>query len=168
MKFYLVFKSDSGVLYAYIIRPGRSFPGLIFVATCLVTTPASSQFTTFFIHFVYYLLVYFSQPTYFIMLQRTILRQRRAVQSAISRSSTLASQSPFRQASPLQQLAQRQPAFRVTVPRFYSTQNDAAKNDANSSKDGEAKEAESPEETFKKELEAKNKEVAEMKVFFFN
>lgn len=101
------------------------------------------------------------------MLQRTILRQRRAVQSAVSRSSTFSSQSPFRQASPLQQLAQRQPAFKVTVPRFYSTQNDAANKDEAkeaSKENGEAKEAESPEETFKKELEAKNKEVAEMKV----
>lgn len=103
------------------------------------------------------------------MLQRTILRQRRAVQSAVSRSSTFSSQSPFRQASPLQQLAQRQPAFRVAVPRFYSTQNDAKTDDAKeaSKENGEAKEAESPEETFKKQLEAKNKEVAEMKVIIF-
>ncbi|CRG91853.1 GrpE protein homolog, mitochondrial [Talaromyces islandicus] len=99
------------------------------------------------------------------MLQRTILRQRRAVQSAVSRSSTFSSQSPFRQVSPLQQLAQRQSAFKVAaVPRFYSTQNDAKDEAKEPSKEnGEAKEAESPEETFKKELEAKNKEVAEMK-----
>lgn len=67
----------------------------------------------------------------------------------------------------MQQLAQRQQAFKLAVPRFYSTQNDAAnKDDAKeaSKENGEAKEAENPEETFKKELEAKNKEVAEMKV----
>jgi molecular chaperone GrpE len=98
------------------------------------------------------------------MLQRTILRQRRAVQSAVSRSSTFSSQSPFRQASPLQQLSQRQSAFKVAVPRFYSTQNDAATKDDAKEASKENGEAESPEETFKKELEAKNKEVAEMKV----
>jgi hypothetical protein len=70
----------------------------------------------------------------------------------------------------LQQLVQRQSAFKVAaVQRFYSTQSDAqdeAKDEAKeaSKENGEAKEAESPEETFKKELEAKNKEIAEMKV----
>ncbi|QKX61514.1 uncharacterized protein TRUGW13939_08666 [Talaromyces rugulosus] len=97
------------------------------------------------------------------MLQRTILRQRRAVQSAVSRSSTFSSQSPFRQASRLPQLSQRQSAFNVAVPRFYSTQNDAATKDDVKEASKENGETESPEETFTKELEAKNKEVAEMK-----
>ncbi|KAH8699282.1 putative mitochondrial co-chaperone GrpE [Talaromyces proteolyticus] len=100
------------------------------------------------------------------MLQRIILRQRRAVQSAWSISpSTFSSQAPFRQASPLQQLCLKQAPFSVSPLRLYSTQNETAnKEEAKKDNgDGNGKEAESPEDAFKKELEAKNKEVVDLK-----
>lgn len=95
------------------------------------------------------------------MLQRTILRQRRAVYSSLSRS-TVPPSSALRQASPFQQLSLKQSSFK-TSPRYYSTENGAAKDNAKN-EEGASKEAESPEETLKKELEAKNKEVIDLKV----
>jgi molecular chaperone GrpE len=92
------------------------------------------------------------------MLQRTILRQRRAVFSSINRASVPSS--ALRQTSPFQQLALKQSSFRFT-PRSYSTENGAKQEDAKK-ENGEG--AESPEDAIKKELEAKNKEVVDLKV----
>ncbi|OKL61247.1 GrpE protein-like protein, mitochondrial [Talaromyces atroroseus] len=93
------------------------------------------------------------------MLQRTIFRQRRAVASAVSRSAFPPS-SALRQTSPFQQLSSKQSSFR-TVPRYYSTENGANKEDAKKENDEAA--TETPEESLKKELEAKNKEVVDLK-----
>jgi molecular chaperone GrpE len=95
------------------------------------------------------------------MLQRTILRQRRAVFSSINRASVPSS--PLRQPSPFQQLALKQSYFRFT-PRSYSTENGAKQEDAKKENGEGAEKAESPEDAIKRELEAKNKEVVELKV----
>ena len=96
------------------------------------------------------------------MLQRTILRQRRAVFSSINRASVPSS--ALRQTSPFQQLALKQSSFRFT-PRSYSTENGTKTEDAKKENgEGAEKAAESPEDAIKKELEAKNKEVVELKV----
>jgi len=95
------------------------------------------------------------------MLQRTILRQRRAVFSSINRASVLSS--PLRHTSPFQQLALKQSSFRLT-PRSYSTENGAKIEDAKKENGEAEKAAESPEDAIKKELETKNKEVADLKV----
>ncbi|KAF3395506.1 GrpE protein [Talaromyces pinophilus] len=95
------------------------------------------------------------------MLQRTILRQRRAVFSSINRASVPSS--ALRQTSPFQQLALKQSSFRST-PRSYSTENGTKTEDAKKENgEGAEKAAESPEDAIKKELEAKNKEVVELK-----
>jgi molecular chaperone GrpE len=100
------------------------------------------------------------------MLQRTIFRQRRAVASTLSRSAFPPS-SALRQTSPFQQLSLKQSSFK-TVPRYYSTENGAKKEDAKENGEAANKEAESPEESLKKELEAKNKEVVDLKVISEN
>lgn len=92
------------------------------------------------------------------MFQRTILRQRRAAFSTLSRSTF--AQSSLRQASPFQQLALKQTSFRI-ARRSYSTENAANQEDAKKENGGEAA---SPEDVLKKELEAKNKEVVDLKV----
>jgi molecular chaperone GrpE len=104
------------------------------------------------------------------MFQRTILRQRRAVQSALSVRPISSPSLSARQPSPLQQLSRsiRQSPFRP-VPRYYSTENDAAKKAENEGAaapegNGATEAAESAEDALKKELEAKNKEVIDMKV----
>ncbi|EED22415.1 mitochondrial co-chaperone GrpE, putative [Talaromyces stipitatus ATCC 10500] len=95
------------------------------------------------------------------MLQRTILRQRRAVFSSINRA-TIPS-SPLRQSSPFQQLALKQSAFRFT-PRLYSTENGTKQEDAKKENgEGSEKPAESPEDALKKELEVKDKEIVDLK-----
>lgn len=95
------------------------------------------------------------------MLQRTILRQRRAVFSSINRASIPSS--PLRQTSPFQQLALKQSSFRFT-PRLYSTENGAKAEDAQKENgEGAEKAPESPEDAIKKELEAKNKEILDLK-----
>ena len=96
------------------------------------------------------------------MLQRIILRQRRAVASSINKATVPSS--PLRHTSPFQQLALRQSSFRFT-PRPYSTENGAKQEDATKENgEGAEKAAESPEDAIKKELEAKNKEVVDLKV----
>lgn len=120
------------------------------------------------------------------MFQRTVLRQRRAVQSALSFRAISSQRLSARQTSPLQQLSQsmRQSPFRP-VPRCYSTENGANKEEPKKEeekKEEEKKEeeknaenegaaageaeapAESAEELLKKELEAKNKEIVDLKV----
>lgn len=96
------------------------------------------------------------------MLQRTILRQRRAVSSALARSAFPPS-SALKQTSPFRQLSFKQSSLSA-LPRYYSTENGANKEDAKKENDEAAsKEAETPEDALKKELEAKNKEVVDLK-----
>ncbi|KAJ5899323.1 GrpE protein [Penicillium taxi] len=89
------------------------------------------------------------------MFQRTILRQAQAARSVLAAcTSTSTSTASLRQTSRLQQ---RLPAavrpFALQTSRFYSTE----------TKEAEATEAETPEDALRKEVEAKNKEVIEMK-----
>jgi molecular chaperone GrpE len=103
------------------------------------------------------------------MLQRTIFRQRRAVQSALSRSTYSSTSLSLRQTSPLQQLAHSvRPSPYRSIARSYSTENgngkDEAKKENEDAAAGQTDAAESTENALKKELDAKNKEVIDLKV----
>ncbi|KAJ6160787.1 GrpE protein [Penicillium chermesinum] len=101
------------------------------------------------------------------MFQRTLFRQAQAVRSALAAStSTAAAPLPLRQTSRLQ--TRLPTAVRPFAPqpfsRFYSTETKEATQDAtkDASKEGESAESEA-EDPVQKELEAKNKEIIELK-----
>lgn len=95
------------------------------------------------------------------MLQRTILRQRHAVASSVRRAAV--PPSILRQTSPFQQLALKPSSFGITS-RLYSTEN-GSKQENTTKENGEKSEqaAESPEEAIRKQLEAKDKEIIDLK-----
>ncbi|KAJ5226017.1 GrpE protein [Penicillium chermesinum] len=95
------------------------------------------------------------------MFQRTLFRQAQAVRSALAAStSTAAAPLPLRQTSRLQT---RLPTAVPLLP-LYSTETKEATQDAtkDASKEGESAESEA-EDPVQKELEAKNKEIIELK-----
>jgi molecular chaperone GrpE len=101
----------------------------------------------------------FPYPNYnfliFAMFQRTLLRQAQAARSVLATSSSTSASLALRRTTRLQQ--QLPAAIRpfAQPTRFYSTEKEA-------SKEGESESAE--QNPLEKELEAKNKEVIDLKV----
>ncbi|EAL93598.1 hypothetical protein KXW98_000238 [Aspergillus fumigatus] len=97
------------------------------------------------------------------MFQRTLLRQAQAAKSIVSLRATSTTPSVIRRTSQLQsQLLSVRPVVRQPTYRFYSTENQAQNAEKAEAKENEAAE-ESPEESLRKELEAKEKEIVDLK-----
>ena len=91
------------------------------------------------------------------MIQRTLLRQSRALSSSIRSAPRVSLARPQFRPTPIS-FAQ---ASRSTASRWYSSEPEAKTADAAAEGKNGAAEAEDP---VKKELEAKNKEIVELKV----
>jgi hypothetical protein len=99
-----------------------------------------------------------------IMFQRTFLRQAQAAKSVLSLRATSTTPSVIRRTSQLQpQLQSVRPFVRQPTYRFYSTENQTQNAEKTEAKENEAAE-ESSEESLRKELEAKQKEIVDLKV----
>jgi molecular chaperone GrpE len=99
------------------------------------------------------------------MFQRTFLRQAQAAKSVLSLRATSTTPSVIRRTSQLQpQLQSVRPFVRQPTYRFYSTENQTQNAEKTEAKENEAA-GESSEESLRKELEAKQKEIVDLKVF---
>lgn len=104
------------------------------------------------------------------MFQRALLRQSQAMRSALSsRSLTTAVSSPLTRTSPLRLQFPSIGAYPLrSVQRYYSSEAESSKTetkDAGEQKESKTETAEVKEEdALKKELEAKQKEIVELKV----
>ncbi|KAF7131257.1 hypothetical protein CNMCM5793_004362 [Aspergillus hiratsukae] len=97
------------------------------------------------------------------MFQRTFLRQAQAAKSVLSLRATSTTSSAIRRTSQLQpQLQSVRPLVRQPTYRFYSTENQTQNAEKTEAKDNEAAE-ESAESSLRKELEAKQKEIVDLK-----
>jgi molecular chaperone GrpE len=97
------------------------------------------------------------------MFQRTFLRQAQAAKSVLSLRATSTTPSVIRRTSQLQpQLQSVRPFVRQPTYRFYSTENQTQNAEKTEAKENEAAEG-SSEESLRKELEAKQKEIVDLK-----